>query len=80
MPRGRDFASAQEAHDENLATAKKVITALELMRDTGEMFGHEFFRKLLLDTANANIRFLEKQATRIAQLESQLREVEKHGA
>lgn len=70
MPQGKDFTSLEQAKSENLATAKKMISALEMMEQTGEVFGREFFRGLLLDTANANIRYIETLTKRVAELES----------
>lgn len=72
MPHGRDFESVEQARAENLATAKKMISALEMMEQTGQVFGREFFRGLLLDTANANIRYIEALTARIAELEASI--------
>jgi predicted homoserine dehydrogenase-like protein len=58
MPKGKDFCSLDEAVAENMATAKKLMTALEMMAETGEVFGRDHFRTLILDTANANIRYM----------------------
>jgi hypothetical protein len=75
MTRGKDYTSLDEARGENLATAKKVIGAWEMMEDTGQVFGRAFFRTLLLDSANANIRFMEAQDAKINALEAELSEL-----
>jgi hypothetical protein len=72
MTRGKDYTSLDEARGENLGTAKKVISAFEMAEETGQPFGRAFFRTLLLDFANANIRFMEAQDAKIKALEAEL--------